>query len=718
MPTVLAALAATRFAPLSAPAAYVLLCYLPGRLVVTGFGLGSGWDASGRVLLSGAMSLAVMPVLLNPVWHVTNSALWLLLFTWGVLTVGYVVVATFGRAGTRAATGRAGTRAATGRAGRGGAMDGAAQEPLFSHRRTGILAGVIVVLIVFAAVGTYWPTEPRGYPVPAWIHDFAKHHAIFLSLEHRPLPLGNIFYAEEAAGPVYYYHFFYLIPATVRALAPSMSIELIFGIQAAWVGILTAGMFYLVVKRFTRGDGPASLAALLATAVSGFDVIPLVARGTPAILLDAWADTLIRIHNLLTQVVWTPQNVVGVLISLVALYILSVKGWWRGWFILGPVLANSLIGSTVWVAAGLLPAVAVVVVWQTVVLRRDSAAALRLLACSIGVALLMVVVSLPQLDGYLEMSQRHGKGLTAEWPYQRNAYFGRLAPPGVLANLLDLPWVLLLEFGPLLVFPLLVSRRVWRRAWDDLGLRLLLVSACLGLLGFVTVRSHFTYNDFGQKIILLTMSAGIVLGACVVAPNYGRPRLLNPLGWSLPDGVPRRWRGTMGVAIGLVMLLGLPVGLFQTPLSTLRRCAPPSAAKQSLAGSIAYLAGEEAALGNFLRRHMPAEAVLQGDWTTVRVPLVQIARRQIGVTELEQDTMVFYPVDEAAHARTLAEVSEVLAEPVAAESCNDVLRAHQITHVIVGTIERKTWRGLEKFADERYFECVFSGDGCAVYALR
>jgi len=692
LPTLLAALAATRYAPLATPATLVLLCYLPGRYLASGFGIAAGWSAAGRFVLAVASSLAIMPVLLNPLWHLTNDGWWLLAAVWLLLTIAGPL---YQGCSLRRSSANA---------------DPTPERALFTHTRAKIVFAALAALVAFAAIGTYWPTELHGHPTPALIHDFIKHHAVLFSLEQRPLPLGNPFFADSAAGPVYYYHFFYLIPATLRAIVPGVSIELAFGIQAALVGICTAAMFYLIVKRFTGGDGPAMLAALLATVVGGLDVIPVLMFGMKVITLDAWADTLVRIHNLLTQIVWTPQNVQGLLIILLGVYVLSAKGWWHGWFVLGPLLAAALIGSTVWVAAGVLPGLVAFVMIEVWRKRREPAAALLRLLQGGGVALLMLGLSLPSLLGYLEMSHRHGKGLTAAWPYQEHALLGKLAPPGVVANLLDLPWVLVLEFGPLLLFPLLVPRRVWRRAWDDSGLRLLLISTVLTLAGFVTLRSHFTYNDFGQKIILAAQAAGVILAAAVLSPRLVRPTPGNPLGWTLHEETPARWRRPLGVFIGLILLLGLPVGLYQSPLAAVRRYV--------LLDDITGLATREAATGLFMRHDLPAGAVLQADPGAERVWLAQIARRQIGVMTLERDTMVFYPANVAAHERTLQEVTTVLREPVAAERCHAALRSHGITHVFVGTIERDAWSGLDKFADERYFECVFEDEMTAVYALR
>ena len=692
--TVLVAAAATGYAPLVTPVTLILLCYLPGRLVVAGFRLAEGWDAAGRGMLAVAVSLVVTPVVLNPLWHYTNQRWPLLIYIWLCL-----VPAAFGAHCLRFGTAPLG------------------ELRLFDRTRSKIIFGVVAGLVALVAISTYWPTELHGYPVPALIHDFVKHHAVLFSLEQRPLPLGNPFFADNATGPVYYYHFFYLIPASVRVLAPGVSIELAFGLQAALIGLTLAGMCYLFVKRFTGGDSPAILAALLATVIGGLDVIPIIVMRMRVVTLDAWADTLVRIHNLLTQIVWTPQNLQGVLVALVGVYVLSVKGWWRGWFVWGPILAASLVGSTVWVSAGILPGLGLFMVGALFAQRRQGRLALQrcLLAGLVGILMLAAIA--PSILGYLEMARRHAKGLTTEWPYQSNALLGKLAPPGILANLLDLPWVLTLELGPLLLFPILLPRRIWRRAWNDPGLRLLLLSSVLSLAGFVSLRSHFTYNDFGQKIILVPMLAGVILAACILAPQTRPATLLNPLGWSLHDQSDRYPRHSLGWFIRIVLLLGLPVGLYQSPLAAIRRYITAESPLRMLAHVETLRAAREAGALSFLRHNLPSDAVVQAQPDVRRIKLAQLANKQIGVMPLEQDTMVFYPADAAAHERALQVIRRVLEQPTASPRCYDILRRHGITHVFVGIVERECWRGLEKFDDQCFFECVYHDAHTAVYAL-
>ena len=697
-PALLVALAATRWEPLAYPGLLILLCYLPGRYLMAALGVGQRWDRAGRLVLAVALSTCVLPVVLNPLWHWTNDG-WRLLIAVGVLL-------TFG-----------GLVAAILKARRQIVSDAGNAWPSFALRRTRVVLAILLAFVTIAVVGTYWPDEWGGVAVPAQIHDYIKHDAVLLSLQERPLPLGNPFFAPEADGPVYYYDFFYLIPATARAVVPQVSIALAFGVHAALLAISVMLMAYLLVRRITQSDAPATLAALLATVVGGLDIVALVILHKPMITLDGWADTLVRIHNLLTQMVWTPQNVMGLLILLLAAYLLSEKGWWRGWLLLGPVLGAALVGGTIWVAAAVMPAVALLVLFELRHVRTD----VRTVAVRFGVAAvvaaLMVAISLPTLWGYAEMSARHGKSLTFEWHYQLYAFLGRLSPPGVLSNLLDLPWVLAVEFGALLLFAAVLPRKVWRRSWDDPGVRLLVLGAAVALVGFVTVRSHFAYNDFGQKVILAAQGAGVVLSAMLIAPTVAPPRWWNPLGWTLWPEWSRGRRRAVAVLVAACLVLGLPVALFQTPLAMARRWLPMSGKLRSVVPANARLARQEAAAGQFVRHELDADAVIQTHWVTERLDLLQIGHRQIGVMPLERDTMVFLPRDTDAVQAAIDRLAAVLLHEAPAEQVAATLRDLGVTHVYVGEIERAAWVAPELFDDASCFQCVHEDDTVSIYAV-
>ncbi|RMF82368.1 MAG: hypothetical protein D6744_06115, partial [Planctomycetota bacterium] len=220
------ALAAIPLAPIAAPATWWLLALWPGGFVMRASGVGAQWSGVGRFVLRVALSISVAPVVLNPLWHWTNDGRWLL-GAFAALAIGVEVA----------------LAAITLRQRERSPAAPAQTIRLFDSRPVGRVFVLAMAFVALGVLATYWPDRTfRGEPLPSQIHDYIKHHGVLFSMQQRPLPLGNPFYVPYADGPAYYYHFFYLIPATVRAVSPGVSIALAFGVQAALVAIATAGM--------------------------------------------------------------------------------------------------------------------------------------------------------------------------------------------------------------------------------------------------------------------------------------------------------------------------------------------------------------------------------------------------------------------------------------------------------------------------------------------
>lgn len=684
-----ASCAATRLPWIGLFCGVVLLAYAPGRIALRLLRLDAGLDAAARLALSVALSLALAPFFLNLCWHATNQAPWLAAAVFVLLAAATLVAA------------RTDARLRQARSGDPANAAPMATFTLFATRRTALLFAILAGFAAAAIAGPYWPDAPFGAPLPSLIHDYIKHHAVLLSLEQRPLPLGGPFFAAAADAPTYYYHFFYLIPATLRAWSPELCIAGAFALAAALAGVSTCAMFYLLARRLWGGDAPALLTLALAAVSGGLDIVPVLAGGKLLITLDAWADGLVRVHPLLTQMTWSPQNVSGLHGLLVAAWLLSVRGWGRAWLMAGPILLANLIGSSVWIAFAAAPAVGLLALRR---LRTRTAPPLRLLGAGLASGAAALVLAAPSLLGYWIMSQRLGKGLTVAWPHAEHAWLGRLVAPGVFANLLDAPWFLLLEFGPLLILPVLAARTAWARLASDEGGRLLLISGGLALASFFCLRSHFTYNDFGQKIIMVAMAAAaLAAGAAAATAPAGRP--------------PGRVVARRFIVAG-VLGLGLLQGVYQASLAVLRRYFPSEGPLAPLVHEDTRRARQERGLLRYLRRELPADAVVQGDPGELRLELCQISNRLIGVTVLERDTMVFQPADTALHELALAEVSAALGQTVEARVAAQTLARWRITHVVLGQVERQTWQGLEKFEDRGAFEPVYSGPDGAVYRVR
>lgn len=687
-------LAWTSVPVLSTSAAWVLLSYLPGRALLRWIGIESAWSRGGRIVLSVAVSWSVVPFFLNPLWHFTHDGPVMLVAVWAAVSSLAILNRRHG-------------------IGENHALESGALPTgtvLFEQRRTRVWAWVVGLMVTGAVILPYWPTDLLGYPMPSQIHDFIKHHAILDSLERMSLPLGNIFYADGAEEPVYYYHFFYLIPATVRLWSGhALSIELAYGLGSALVALATTGMVFILTRRFTGSESRAVLAASLVTVIGALDIIPLIPHmldiGQPVIVMDAWARHEYRIHNVLNQMIWAPQNVTGVLVILVGAYVLSIRGRWWGWLILGPVLGASAVGSSVWVALGALPALGLLVLTRP-----------RWWPGAAAVGVLMAMVSLPLLVGYAESSARHGGSLSADWPVNRYAVFGRLVGPGVLANVLDLPFVLAIEFGARALFLPLVPMAMWRRMWRDDGLRWLMMAACLGLIGTLVFHSNMRFNAFGQRIILLPLLFTSMMASCAVTATPGPVRWWNPLGWRPTETIRRR--RTAAALMGLVLVAGLTMGFWEAPLSAVRRyIEEPLAARRRDPETQAKIDAEHAAY-RFMRDELPDDAVVQPDVSGDRAILAQIVRRRLGVIGPQEDVMVFDPLNREAYLRCAERVAAELAHGRSAAGTYAVLRGYKITHVFLGTLERERWSHLDRFDDRRFFEDVFRDDGVRVVALK
>ncbi len=669
--SVLAGLAIAPFWPIATLAGIALIAYLPGRALLPHLGISQHWDQPGRAVFSIGVSLATVPFLLNPAWHLTHDRFLMLGYVW---LINVLLILFQPRHATECPP-----------------------TPFFEHRRTRCLAGFILFIIVLGTVFPYWPTELFGYPLPCGIHDHIKHHAMLHSMEQRHLPIGNIFYAPGADTPVHYYHFFYLVPATVRLFTNhALDLELAFGLGSALVGIAFAGMTYAFAKRFSGSEANATLAAVLVTLVGGLDIIPLVnhmiERGVLIIIQDAWAAQHYRLHNFLNQMVWAPQNLIGMLVVVLGVYQLSARGPWRGWYVFGPIWGAAMVGSSIWVAIGALPALAIWVLTKP-----------RLIPHAVVVAVLMTAAAYPSLAGYLEAGSRHGPSLSTDWPYNRFATLGRLTGPGILANWLDLPIRFVVEFG-VAMYWVFLPRGVWRKFWNDNGLRWLMFGGVIAVVGITIFHSNMTYNAFGQRIIMLAMLFFALSSSQIVEGEFGRPRFWNPLGWRFRPFVPR-WSIGPFVVMGT---LGLSISLMEAPGSGVKRYlkGQPSAAERA-----SYL---------FLRHELPADAVVQGTALAKGADLAQIARRQLGVIGPQEDVMVFDPpaTGMGDYLSCYEAVSHVLQLGESSAKTHDVLSRYGITHVYLGTREATLWGSLERFEDGEFFEPLFDQDGVRILRLK
>jgi hypothetical protein len=295
----------------------------------------------------------------------------------------------------------------------------------------------------------------------------------------------------------------------------------------------------------------------------------------------------------------------------------------------------------------------------------------------------------PQAMHYREMSHRYPGGLTLQWDRYPNALLGRVAAPGPLANLLDAPWILLIDLGIGAIACLAVTRATWRAAWNQPGLRLLIACGGLGVLCTFIVRSNTTRIDYAFRTAV--MPANIV--AAVMVGAMLRPENL------------RTW--VRGIARPLLIagcILGLPVGLYELPAI---------AGRTLVEGRFVY---DSPQMMRFLRDSLPTDAVVQVD-PVEGVVVPQVIGRQIGVLNPDDPhVLVLRPPEPPrlyeAHRdiRTAYETRDTAA-------AHQLLRRWGVTHVLAGQAEHRKYGELSQFRDPRYFSAVKVDGNSALYAL-
>lgn len=650
------------------PGLAVLLFWLPGRAILQllrPLRMQPGCTWCGL-----AASLAVMPVLLHWVWQVSNHRSVLL---GAILLFDILLVLAAGVRGSAAV----------------------ATSPIFDNQwQRRIFAALIAWIAVWVFL-FYWVPAAGGRLVPSPSGDFIKHHALLWSLERYPLPLHNVFYAAESNTPYYYYEQFHLLPATLWIVSGgSVSNELCFGAVAALVVATCVAMVMLLARGVLGSNMGALMAAACASIVGGWDVVPcaiiFITTGRPTIVLDSWCPVTWRTHNLMNSFVWCPQQVLALTTLLLCCHWLQIDPRRRWWIVVGPVAAASIFGSSVYMAlfafagAGLY---LLLDLWRQV--RLNPSRARSLFMCLMAMLPIGVVLMGQTALHYREMGIRFGGGATTHWERFPFAVLGKCVPPGVLANWLEAPWLVPVEFGIMGLAWLLVAPVVWRRLWQDSGTRLLVIAGAIGLGALWTVRSDINRYDYCFRMgSLITFVVGSICVGAMLDPAHVRPLF-------------RRWRRHILMS-GIV--LGLPVGLYE----------PPVAAVRTLFEKIPELADRGAI--RFVRQLTPADAVVQPEPAN-QSRLVQLFDRQVGVMTPDSHVNVLRPRDAAKMMLGVGDVKAAFATEDSVRAF-DLFARWGITYVFAGDREHKLFGKLPQLADPIWFEIVYDDGYAAVYRLK
>jgi hypothetical protein len=362
----------------------------------------------------------------------------------------------------------------------------------------------------------------------------------------------------------------------------------------------------------------------------------------------------------------------------------------RWWLIVGPLAAAAVFGTSVYLAILIFLAAApwCVVHWRDAVRARRLSA--RQAASSLAVmATVATGLMIVQAWHYAVMAGRYHGGLTLQWDRFPFALLGRLVPPGPLANYLDMPWLLLIDVGLPAIACVVVARTVWRAAWADAGMRLVLIVAALGPVAMFTVRSDVNPYDYGFRLGLMpAMAAAAILTGALVDPRNIRRRVR-------PLRVP--------LLVGGV-LLGLPVGLFELPVSALRSRLMTDPMDR------------EAAAIHFIRANTPEDTVVQGDPQS-RFRLPERTDRPTGILDPSYSHIrVFTPPAPRIMEAAYEEVTRAFLDPQPQRAA-ETLRRWGIDVVFVGWIEWDRYGLLPQFHDANHFALLYNDRDVEIYRV-
>lgn len=651
---------------LAVPAGLALLVYLPGLYALRCCRLTA--TPAGRHWLAIPMSLVVMGLTLGWAWKWSNDRYVLLAVIAAVNGTLLIAARRFGR------------------------DQGPAPAIFDSPVQRCLFAGLILWVGLCVFFCNFLPT-PLGVHHP--VGDYVKHHAVCLSLDRAGLPLQNVFFVTHADAPCYYYEGFYLFSATLRILTDrAIPIAATFGAMAGIVASTFVAMVFLIARRLHGSARCALFAAVCASIVGGWDSIPCfldwIAHGHKVMVLDVWCPIPWRIHNLHNNFFWCPQHNAAALIFLLCCHLLQIEKGRRWWVILAPLAATAIFGTSVHHAITAFVAAAVFV---TLELRHRAVRAgtpdTRYIKGIAAIWLTGLVLMIPRALQYAEMNARYEGGLTVRWDRFPLAFLGRVVPPGPLANLLDAPWLLVLDFGLGAITVVLISRCAWQRLWRDDGTRLLLIAGAIGLLTMWTIRSDVNRYDYGFRLASTFTMVCTALGAGFLL----EPDMLR--GWA------RRIRLPV-LAIGI--LPGLPVGLYEAPVMAIRATFQPRAER---ADRSAF---------RFLRENTPHDAVVQ------RLPsatseLVQMTDRLAGVCNPSDSHVNIFRPPPPNPLREAHEEMESAFRTASGRSAYETMRKWGVTHLLVGSAERLKQDAWPQFENNAWFVEVYDDGHARVYRL-
>ncbi|NOX58551.1 MAG: hypothetical protein GXP29_06795, partial [Planctomycetes bacterium] len=499
--------------------------------------------------------------------------------------------------------------------------------------------------------------------------------------------------ALEPETAYYYYEYHYLLAATIRSMTGDrISIPFVFGLTSGILAIVIVRLVFWMSLRLMGSVHGALLSAACVSVLGGWDIVPVMLRmlggASMPVILDSWCPVAWRIHNLMTQFYWCPQHVAALCALLLASYWLTLAPSGRFWLIVGPFLGASVFGASVYIAMPVFIAAALYCLHRVVCINKPRG---PLVASVLVIAVVGALLMIKQAMGYQEMGNRFDGGLTFQWDRFPLAVLGKWFASGPFANLLDAWWLTLIDFGLPAVALVLVTGAFWKQMWNDPGMRLLLICGGVGFVAMFSMRSSINPIDYGFRVAIMpTMIAAAVFAGALMSA----------------DTVRRVFRKPRRAIVAVGVILSLPVGLFEAPMSAGRTLIRASSDRS------------DAGAYRFLRDKTPRSAIVQAAPTSERVTLPQIIHRQIGASDPDNwHVRVFWPPN-PEFLREAVSLAESAFNTTDAKIAHTALQTLGVTHLLLGPVEEERYGKTPQFADETYFEKVYEDKTASVYRLR
>ncbi len=407
------------------------------------------------------------------------------------------------------------------------------QPPVYFSRAAWLLIGLTLLIVAVALMPIRNEYRASILPMSGAYRadDWFKHYGLTWEIEASGMPPKNLFFLYSPPR-VHPYYLFYHLSAALLDLLSGQSLGINFWLVSYTTLVAATFLmsFYVLARRLWANETAALASLFCVSLLGGLDAIPSFANFvlqrqdyvTPYVHVDSWDGCIAEVSTFVTAFLWVPQHILSLAMTLLAWLIFTSRPIGYRAKLLIVLLLISAFGHSLYVPMGVLIAIGLLVVFNSVhaVRARALSDALRNAWPWVVVGVIAVMLVLP-LAAY-ELS---GRPAGAEFPFGLWVRTLNIADPsvgtifqwlfpqgGLIAQALDLPLHFVLEFGAILLLAL-IGLAVWYRKWLEypqlIGTLAGAASLALGLF----VRSNLGCNDLGMRVVfpfqtVLALAAG------------------------------------------------------------------------------------------------------------------------------------------------------------------------------------------------------------------